>query len=386
MEEKKQINRERLVETFQRLVSIDAPSFQERQMADVLKEELTGLGFTVEEDEAGSFYNGTAGNVYGFRKGSLKGTPLLFSTHMDTVEPAKGKKAIVGEDGRITSDGTTVLGADCMSGTAAILEALWEIQEEGRECRDLEVIFFIGEEKHLRGSEVFDYSKVKAQESYILDLTGPMGKAAYQAPTVIQFQIEVQGRAAHAGLAPETGIHAIAIAAKATAQMELGHVGEDMTVNIGAIHGGESSNIVPESCLLVGEVRSYSHEQALEQTRKIEELFEEEAKKVGGSSHMDYQILVRTYCTPKEHSSVKRFTRACEKLELPCTLVKTFGASDQSNLFHHGVPGLVLASAMEQVHSCQEYTEVSELVRLTELVKLLMQDSQKPVGYRSRPS
>lgn len=374
-ENSKKINKGRLIETFQRLVSIDAPSFGERQMADVLKEELVKLGFTVEEDEAGGRYGGTAGNVYGFRRGTIPGTSLLFSTHMDTVDPAKGKRALLGADGRITSDGTTVLGADCMSGTAAILEALKEIVEEGGECRDLEVIFFIGEEKHLRGSEVFDYSKVRAKESYILDLTGPVGTAACQAPTLIQFQIEVKGRAAHAGLSPETGIHAVAIAAKAVARMELGRVGEDMTVNIGAIHSGEnSSNIVPELCHLVGEVRSYSHEQAVEQVRKIEELFKEEAEKAGGSSRMDSQILIRAYRTPKEHISVIRFRRACEKLGLPCALIKTFGGSDQSNLFHHGIPGLVLSSAMELVHSCQEYTEVSELMKLTELVKLLMRD------------
>ena len=105
------IHEERLIETFQRLVSVDAPSFGERQMADVLKEELGSLGFTVEEDKAGEVYGGTAGNVYGFRKGKLPGAPLLFSTHMDTVEPALGKRAVITGDGRITSDGSTVLGA-----------------------------------------------------------------------------------------------------------------------------------------------------------------------------------------------------------------------------------------------------------------------------------
>ena len=43
---------------------------------------------------------------------------------MDSVEPACGKRAVFREDGTITSDGTTVLGADCLSGVAAILEAL----------------------------------------------------------------------------------------------------------------------------------------------------------------------------------------------------------------------------------------------------------------------
>ena len=60
---------------------------------------------------------------------------------------------------------------------------------------------------------------------------------------------------------------------------------------------------------------------------------------------------------------------------LPCRLVKTCGGSDQSNLSLHGISGLVLASAMELVHSCQEYVEIQELVRLVGLLKLLMGDA-----------
>lgn len=376
-EKRKSINRERLTETFLRLVSIDSPSFGERRMADELKGELEKLGFLTEEDEAGSFYGGNAGNVYGFRKGSLPGGALLFAAHMDTVEPAKGKRAVVHGDGRITSDGTTVLGADCMSGTAALLEALLELKEEGSPCRDLEIVFFTGEEKHLKGSAVFDFSKIKAEESFILDLTGPVGTAAYQAPTLVDFRIEVRGRAAHAGFAPEKGIHAVAIAARAAASMELGHAGEGMTVNIGGIRGGgTATNIVPEYCSLIGEVRSYSHEQALRQTERIGELFQKEAAKAGGSSRMTFEVPVHAYCTPKDHSCVRRFCRACGQLGLSGKLVKTFGGSDQSNLSLHGITGLVLASAMEQVHSCQEYTEVTELMKLTELLKLMMQDAE----------
>ena len=372
------VNKKRLVSAFCRLVSIDAPSFGEREMADALTEELESLGFFVEEDRAGEIYGGTAGNLYAFRKGELLGSPLLFSTHMDTVEPALGKQALLQADGRITSDGTTVLGADCMAGTAALLEALRELLEEGKPIRDLELLFFIGEEKHLRGSAVFDFSKVKALESYILDLSGPVGTGAFQAPTLAEFTIEVYGKAAHAGFAPEEGIHAVAIAARGIARMELGHVGEEITVNVGAIEGGgRTTNIVPEYCRLMGEVRGFSHERVLEQAKKIEELFREEAGKAGGTVKMICEIPIHAYTTPKDHESVKRFRRACEKLGLPGILKKTFGGSDQNNLSLHGIHGLVLASAMEQVHSCREYTEVSALIRLTELIKALLEEGRQ---------
>ena len=218
---------------------------------------------------------------------------------------------------------------------------------------------------------------MRAKESYILDLSGPLGRAANQAPTLVDFRIAVHGKAAHAGFAPEKGVHAIAAASRAMARMELGRVGQDMTVNIGHIEGGvKATNIVPDACFLMGEVRSYSHERALAQMKNIEELFREEAEKAGGSCEVSYTVPVRAYQVPESHPAVSRFRRACEKLGLPGALEPTFGGSDQSNLSLHGIQGLVLASAMEQVHSCGEYTTVSGLETVAELVKLLMQDRE----------
>lgn len=113
--------RNELLEEFAGFTEIDSVSFGERRMADLLKEKLRALGFETEEDDAGSHYGGNAGNVYGFLKGSLSGEPVLFSAHMDTVEPGIGKKAVFQEDGRIRSDGTTVLGADDAAGLTEIL-------------------------------------------------------------------------------------------------------------------------------------------------------------------------------------------------------------------------------------------------------------------------
>ena len=88
------INEKRIVEEFRELVAIDSPSYGERAMADRLKEKLAALGFTVAEDDAGAHYKGNAGNLYGLLKGTPPGEPLLFSSHMDTVEPSCGKKAV----------------------------------------------------------------------------------------------------------------------------------------------------------------------------------------------------------------------------------------------------------------------------------------------------
>ena len=159
----RKMNTDRLVRTFQELVSIDSPSFDERRMADELAGRLKELGF------AGFGRRGWRILWRDGRKslrvpgGNPAREPLLFSTHMDTVEPARGKRAVLRGDGRIESGGDTVLGADCMAGTAALLEALAELKEEGKDCRSLELLFFIGEERHLQGRRGLDFSRVRAK-------------------------------------------------------------------------------------------------------------------------------------------------------------------------------------------------------------------------------
>ena len=200
------VNEQRAVDEFQELTAIDAPSFGERQMADRLIVKLKELGFKIEEDNAGEHFGGNAGNLYAYLPGDLPGDPVLLSGHMDTVEPSKGKKGIIGEDGVIRSAGKAVLGADDVAGLVEILEGIRSVKEAGVPHRDIEILFAIAEELYIKGSSVFDFSKVRAKEAYVLDISGPVGSAAYKAPSLISFQVVVTGKASHAGFDPEHGI------------------------------------------------------------------------------------------------------------------------------------------------------------------------------------
>ena len=126
-----QINEARIRAEFDELARIDSESFGEREMADRLKEKLAELGIQAKEDDTAEKIGGNAGNLFGTLKGGLSGTPILLSGHMDTVAPGIGKKPVFHEDGTITSDGTTVLGADDLTGVIAILEGIRAVQEAG---------------------------------------------------------------------------------------------------------------------------------------------------------------------------------------------------------------------------------------------------------------
>ncbi|MFR6009941.1 MAG: hypothetical protein ACLUHH_05485 [Christensenellales bacterium] len=114
------INKDRLTSLFVELVSIDNPSRHEREMCDRLKKELDELNISYEEDNAGELIDGNCGNLYAYVDGDLDAKPIILSAHMDSVDPAVGKKAIIHPDGLITSAGDTVLGADDLSGVVTI--------------------------------------------------------------------------------------------------------------------------------------------------------------------------------------------------------------------------------------------------------------------------
>jgi tripeptide aminopeptidase len=366
------INQARMVGTFERLVSIDSPSLGEREMCDYLRSRLEGLGLAAAEDDAGRQIGGSCGNLYGFLAGSEALEPLLFCAHMDTVEPSAGKRAVIGGDGVIRSGGDTVLGADDCSGITAILEALSLIREQGLAHRPVEVLFTAAEERYGQGAKQFDCSRLRSKEAYVLDLTGPVGTAAYKAPTILFFEAAVEGRASHAGFAPEEGVHAILAAADAVLKLPSGRIDPETTLNVGRIQGGLAANIVPELCRISGEIRSSSHERALALADTVRQQFERSAAAAGARAAFSTRLGVRAYETPAEHPVVRRYRQACQKLALPYSLVQTFAGSDNNILAEHGITGIVPACAMNKCHSCGEYTRVDELRRAAALTLTLM--------------
>ena len=349
---------------FLELIEIDSPSWGEQAIAKVLLRKLKELGMETQQDETG--------NIYGYLPGNASLPPILLSAHMDTVEPSKGKKAIIEPDGTIRSAGAAVLGADCVAGLVEILQGIRLVQASGLPHRPVEIIFSVAEETYCEGLEKFDFSKIKSQDSYVLDLTGKIGAAARRAPTLISFSATITGRAAHAGMEPEKGINAIAIMAGLLARIPQGHLDEETTCNVGIIQGGRMINIVPESCTIKGEVRSYNHEKAVGIARDIERLAEEAAAAAGAVSEFSCKVHIHSYETPTGSTAVTRFLNACQNLSLPGELTETFGGSDQNPLSQHGLQGLVLSNGMYKMHTTEEYTTLEDLWQGSRLVAALI--------------
>lgn len=375
------VNKNRILEEFLKLVSFDSESFNEKEISEYLNKKLTDLGLEVSEDDAkekllakDSSRTQTASNIYGYLKGDIEGETILFSSHLDTVSPGNNKKAIVHEDGKITSDGNTVLGADDVSGLVSILEALTVIKENNLSHPDIEVLFTVAEEPYCEGSRYIDYSKLKAKSGYVLDLTGDIGRAAIAAPSIISLEIAIKGKAAHAGFNPEEGINALSIAANALTKIKTGHTSENTTVNFGTIAGGSGKNIVPEDVFIKGEVRSLKHNEALKEIETVKEVFEAESKKYGGEVKIDVIEHIKAYGVDESSFVVRRFVKAVledDRCRMPECIV-TFGGSDANRLNENGISTIVMACGMENCHSKAEYTSLTDIERSAGLTLKLM--------------
>jgi tripeptide aminopeptidase len=370
------INGKRLTEEFLELVSIPSLSRQEGKVARRLEAILKGMGASVEVDGAGERVGGDTGNILARFPGNTPGAPaFLLSGHMDTVGPAAHVRTIV-EGDIIHTDHTSVLGGDDKAGLVAILEAVRVLRERALPHGDLEVVITICEETGLLGAKHFDSTRLRARRGLVLDVDG-VNELVTRAPAANRLSFTVHGLEAHAGICPERGISAVQVASEAIAGMRLGRVDAETTANLGVIHGGLATNIVPSQVVVRGETRSLSEDKLAAQTEHMRARFAEavarHAVTLEGREHrarVDVQV-ERQYerlSIGDEATIVRLVGEAARALGRACPTRATGGGSDANVFVTHGIEVANLACGMRDIHTVNEWVDVKDLVATAELV------------------
>ena len=363
------VNSDRMVKTFLELVQIDSPSKKEADVADYLERILKPLGVKMWRDDAGEKIGGNCGNLHVRMDAQDSNAPaILFSSHMDTVMPGLGIKPRV-ENGVIRSDGTTVLGADDKSGVSVIVETLRTLHESKMPHGPVEVIFDVAEEIGLLGANHVDLSGVTATCAFVLD-SEELDHVVYRSPSANRFYIEIDGIAAHAGMAPERGVSAIEVFARAAAGMRLGRLNPESTANIGTVNGGRATNIVADKVIVTAEARSHSNEFLEAQSKHMVEQFEEAVKHY--TRQVDGKVLA-----PAVHPKVKREFNAMNIAfdSLPFKLASEAGKSlgmemkplaigggTNANVYNEkGLPAVVIGCGMKDEHTTNEHIYIRDM-------------------------
>lgn len=368
------IDRERLAQTFSRLVRIDSVSKEEKAISEELCTILTSMGADVAQDDAGEKIGGQTGNIIAKFTGNVDVPPMFLNAHMDTVEPGRGVEPVF-ENGVFSSKGDTILGADDKSALAVIFEVLWILQENKLPHGPLEVVFTVCEEIGLLGAKNFNFDMVSATYGFALDATDPQGVIT-RAPSANYIVFNVHGKAAHAGAKPENGINAIQIASKAIADMQLGRIDHETTCNIGIIGGGLAINIVPEHVRVEGEARSHDEEKLNKVTTAMVAAFE----KAVADTHdpaIDENLPVLEYTVekeftrtdiPEDHRVVTLARQAATNLNRSMACKSTGGGADANVFTQHGIDLGVIGTGMKDMHTVKESVKLDDMVATTELL------------------
>lgn len=364
---------DRLLDRFYRYVRCDSESGYEAVFCEMIENELRSLGLDVTRDEVGERCGSDGYNIFARLKGD--GDALLLSAHLDTVCPGKGVEPIF--DGEyIRSAGNTVLGADDKAGVAAIMEALTLALEEEAPRRTIEILFTVCEEPGLHGSKCADFSLVTAKKAVVLD-SETLGEIVHRAPANMFARVQVRGKAAHAGMAPEQGIHALKAASRAVAEIPIGRVDEITVMNIANFSAPGKTNIIADYACFDMEFRSLREERLQEHIKNMEHTLTRVCKEFGADFSVEYDRRSDVVFVPEDSPFMNELHRVYKAVGVDCKAEVSFGGSDATYIHAAGIEVLNLGIGMCAVHSCDEHIAVRDLITTAQIQYLLIRGIYK---------
>jgi tripeptide aminopeptidase len=365
-------DRERLHETFAALCRIESPSGEERECADWVTRELQDMGLEVEEDGAGARAGSDAGNLL-TRIPGASAESILICTHLDTVPPLAPIEPVL-IDGGWENAHEGILGADNKAAVAVALELARGLTDDPHAPQvGVELLFTVCEEVSLRGSREFDVSRLSSRFGYVFDHASPIGEIVVASPTHHRIVAEFRGRAAHAGIRPETGRSAIAAAARAISSMRLGRLDPETTANVGTIGGGSAINVVPERCRVEAEARSLDARRVEAVATEMIDHLQDAADAAECDLDVTVERMFEGYRLRPRSEVVSFAERALETCGYTPSHINTGGASDANSLQVAGFPCTNLANGTERNHEPGERVSVDALDGMFEVAIALTQ-------------
>lgn len=355
----------RVLTTFLELVRIDSPTGFEAACAAYCAQRLRSLGFDVRFDDSAAQTGSDTGNLIAELPGTAPGV-LALSAHLDCVEPCRGVEPRI-VDGLVVPTTETVLGADDKAGLAAALETFARLVESGEPRPTLKAIFTVQEEVGLVGAKHLSADDTACDLCLVLDAEGSPGAIVTAAPTHYTFAAEFVGCASHAGVAPERGVSAVRMAADAIGRMRLGRLDESSTANVGTIHGGTATNVIPARCDVTGECRSLDRPTVEALKAEMDAALRGAAEAAGGSVEVAWKREYEGFRASDDDTLVMLVADACRDVGLTPSTYATGGGSDANVLAGTGVPVLALACGMQGVHSTDEQLAVADLLSITDV-------------------
>ncbi|MGH2483346.1 MAG: M20 family metallopeptidase [Candidatus Limnocylindria bacterium] len=359
----------------ERLVNIDCGSYTPdgvNRVADFVEEHLVAIGAQAARTDGGAAPDGRPlGDLV---VGRLDGTGprLLLIGHMDTVfEPGTAAERPFRVEGQ-TARGPGV--ADMKGGLLAGLYALSALDLGGLRP----AVTFVANPDEEIGSP-FSGPVIRAlaaehDAALVLECARANGDLVSARKGIVDLEVVISGRAAHAGVEPEKGRSAILAAARMVEALHgLNGRGPSVTCNVGTIAGGTRPNVIADRCRLQVDLRAATAaefaaaEQALREIAATPHVADTSAELLVTASHPPMEK------SPGTGRLVDLAQAVAGELGFAVRDAATGGASDANTTASAGLPTLDgLGPIGGDDHGPAEWLDLASVVPRTSLLAGLM--------------
>ncbi|QYJ97126.1 peptidase T [Shewanella alkalitolerans] len=370
------------------------PSTQgQMALADQLREELIKLGFSQVALSA-------TGYLTALVPATVEGVPPIgFIAHLDTapdfsganvrpqlIENYDGGDIPLGAQHRlspeefpeldhylgqtlITTDGSSLLGADDKAGIAEIITALSTLLQDPDSRHGDIYLCFTPDEEIGRGADKFDFEAFKAEWAYTVD-GGELGGLEFENFNGATAVVTAKGNNCHPGSAYGVMVNAQTMAARFHAKMPLGDTPENSLDYAGFFHLIEMKGVTEEAQLTYL-IRDFDLDQFEQRKRWLTERVEAcDAQLQQGSlsvSITDSYYNMRDQLIPHPHI-VEIAKQAMTDLGITPKIKPIRGGTDGSRLSYMGLPCPNLFTGGHNFHGKHEFICLESMVKATEVI------------------
>lgn len=337
--------------------------------------EMPTIGFLAHVDTATDY---TGKNVNPQRIESYDGQDITLNEHtVLTVQDFPELKNYVGHT-LLTTDGTTLLGADDKAGIAIIMTAMeYFIQHPEVKHGKIRVAFTPDEEIG-RGPHKFDVEKFGANFAYTMD-GGPLGELQYESFNAASAKVITNGKSVHPGSAKDKMVNSITMATKFQSHMPTDAVPEKTDGYEGLIHL-MNINGDTEKTELSYIIRDHDREKF--EAKK--QLFLDTAEKIKaeyGETAISVELNDQYYNMGEKITPVIEILNVAKDvmiaLDIEPLIIPVRGGTDGSQLSYMGMPTPNVFTGGENYHGKYEFISVNDMAKSTEVVKGIIQSFEQ---------
>lgn len=328
--------------------------------------EIPVIGFLAHVDTATDF---TGKNVTPQRIDNYDGQdiPLNDSIAM-TVSDFPALKNYVGHT-LITTDGTTLLGADNKAGVAEIMTAMEYLNAHPEIEHGTIRVAFTPDEEIGRGPHKFDVKRFDAKYAYTMD-GGPLGELQYESFNAASGKLIVQGKSVHPGSAKNKMVNAQTVAIQFQQEMPKNEVPE-LTENYeGFIHLNNFIGNV-ETAELTYIIRDFDKEKFEDKKRHMQAVAEKLQQQYGEEA-VRLEIEDQYYNMREKIEPVMEIVdnaeRAMTALGIKPDIVPVRGGTDGSQLSYMGLPTPNIFTGGENYHGKYEFISAENMEKATQVI------------------